>query len=50
MVSCLDRAQHTATRDGDDLVMEGPEGHDLLRHVEFVHFADGLYDAGSLAP
>jgi len=41
VVYCDSRSAYSVSRDGDDIVIEGPGGRDVLKSIEVVHFADG---------
>ena len=43
VIYCQERAAYTLTQEGDDLIIEGPEGRDTLKSIEELHFADTLY-------
>ncbi|MBT6434848.1 MAG: hypothetical protein HOK28_17255 [Deltaproteobacteria bacterium] len=40
-VYCENRSTYTITKTGDEVVVDGNEGRDVLRNMEVVHFADG---------
>ena len=48
VIYCGNRADYTLTLDGDELTVTGPDGDDLLRSVEVVHFLDDLVSVASL--
>jgi len=45
VIYCHERAAYTMTKEGDSLVVDGPDGRDTLRSIEHLHFADVLYPA-----
>ena len=40
-VYCEARSAYTVSNSGDEIVVEGAQGRDVLRNIEVIHFADG---------
>lgn len=40
-VYCEARSAYTVSNNGDEIVVDGAQGRDVLRNIEVIHFADG---------
>jgi hypothetical protein len=47
-IYCGNQADYSFTASGDDLIVDGPDGRDLLRSIEQLHFLDGVVAAPQL--
>ena len=47
-IYCQPREAYSVSREGEDLIIEGPDGRDRLISIEAIHFADGLYASEAL--
>ena len=48
VVYCQDRSAYSVSREDGVMVVDGPEGRDILKDIEVLHFADGTVLANDL--
>ena len=48
VVYCQSRNDYSVSQVGEEWVVEGPDGRDVLKNIEIVHFADGAVLADDL--
>ena len=48
VVYCQNRSDYSVSQVGGEIVVEGPDGRDVLKNIEVVHFADGTVLADDL--
>lgn len=47
-IYCQPRSAYTLSLEGQDLIVDGPDGRDVLRAMEAVNFADAVYEVDAL--
>ena len=48
VVYCQKRSDYSVSQLDGEIVVDGPDGRDILKNIEVVHFADGTVSADDL--